>query len=166
VPQASVFVRALAWTAQRSYVLTQLNRTFELMARRLGPPAGAPQNGTAAPPAAARAFPRTRGQAITVRLIREFSAAVHAAGSRFVVVVTEGQGRAARELAQAVGDPLISYVYLDDAFRADDYARTHLPGDFHWNAAGHAIVAQTLARSLTDAKAVPADACALDAVRP
>lgn len=161
VPRANVVLRGFAWTAQRSYVLTQLNRTIESVARELGSGSDGvkQQSGAKAEAVAPRPYPRTKGQAITVRLVREIAASVRAAGSDFVVVFTEGQGKSARDFAQTVADPAIAYVYLDDAFRQDEYARTHLPGDFHWNAAGHALVAQAVVRSLIDLKKIPADAC-------
>ncbi|MCK6430964.1 MAG: SGNH/GDSL hydrolase family protein [Burkholderiaceae bacterium] len=161
VPRTNVVVRGFAWIAQQSYVLTQLNRSIESVARALGGGSGSAkqQSGAGAEAAAARPYPRTQGQAITVRLVREMAASVRAAGSEFVVVFTDGQGKSAREFSHAVADPAIFYVYLDDAFSPDDYARTHLPGDFHWSAEGHRLVARTIARSLIGSKKVPAEAC-------
>ncbi|MDL1859446.1 SGNH/GDSL hydrolase family protein [Betaproteobacteria bacterium PRO7] len=166
VPRTNVVVRGFAWVAQQSYVLTQLNRSIESVVRALGSGSGSAkqQSGPKAEPAAPRPYPRTLGQAITVRLVREMAASVRAAGSGFVVVFTDGQGKTAREFAQSVADPAIAYVYLDDAFPPDEYARTHLPGDFHWNADGHALVARTVARSLIEFKKVPAEACSPAAV--
>lgn len=167
VPQSNVVLRTFAQVAQQSYVLTQLNRSIEALVRSAGsgPSAARSPSETKAAPAPARPYPRTAGQAITVRLVRELAAAVRSAGSQFVVVLTDGQGESARELARAVADPTITYVYLDDVFRPAEYERLHLPADFHWNSAGHALVAETVTRALVESKKVPADACSSAAVR-
>lgn len=167
VPQSNLLLRTLAQIAQRSYVLTQLNRSIEVLARGAGaaPSAAPAQRQTKATFAPARPFPRTAGQAITVRLVRELATAVRSTGSQFVVVFTDGQGDDARELARAVADPDIVYVYLDDVFRAAGSGDLHLPQDFHWNAAGHALVAQTVTRALVEHTKVPSNACSVGTVR-
>jgi hypothetical protein len=140
-------------------VLTQLNRSIEAVIRSYRDAPGAQKAAQDGAAAAQRAYPRTQGQAITVRLLRELAASVRAVGSEFVVVLTEGQGKSARELEKAVGDPGISFVYLDDVLRPEDYERMHLRGDFHWNAAGHEVVAQTISRSLVQTRKLAPDAC-------
>lgn len=167
VPRSNVVLRTFAQIAQRSYVLTQLNRSIEAVVRSAGsgPSSEKPQSDTKAPRESARPYPRTAGQAITVRLVRELATAVRSAGSQFVVVLTDGQGESAHELARAVANPTITYVYLDDVFRPAEYERLHLPGDFHWNAAGHALVAETVTRALVESKKVPTDACSSANVR-
>ncbi|HXF47565.1 MAG TPA: SGNH/GDSL hydrolase family protein [Burkholderiaceae bacterium] len=167
VPQSNVLLRTLAQIAQRSYVLTQMNRTIEAMARGASAaPKAAPTPGQATEAlAATRPFPRTAGQAITVRLVRELATAVRSTGSQFVVVFTDGQGEVARELTRAVADPAIVYVYLDDVFREAESGDLHLPQDFHWNAAGHALVAQTVTRALVEHAKVPSNACPIGTVR-
>lgn len=165
VPQSNVLLRTLAQIGQRSYVLTQMNRSIEALARSAASASDAADSQAGQKAASARPYPRTTGQAITVWLVRELAAAVRATGSQFVVVFTDGQGGSAKELARAVADPAITYVYLDDVFDPGQFDRLHLPGDFHWNAAGHTLVAETVARALVEHKNVPADVCARSAVR-
>lgn len=166
VPQSNLVLRALAQIAQSSYVLTQMNRIIEALARGASAAPGAktaPEEKREAS-AQPRPFPHTAGQAMTVRLVRELASAVQAAGSQFVVVFTDGHGAMARKLANAVADPAIVYVYLDDAFREAGSGALHLPRDFHWNAAGHALVARTVLGALLEHAKLPPNVCPAGAV--
>jgi lysophospholipase L1-like esterase len=161
VPKMNALMRGLAQIAQRSYFLTQFNRSLEAISRNRSTSATSDaalpgSNVSVQPP---RAYPRTTGEAITVRLLRELAAAVHAGGSRFVVVVTEDQGDGSHWLAEAVADSRISYVFLEEVFPPAEHERFHLPKDFHWNTSGHALVARAVTASLVDNKTFPAEAC-------
>ena len=161
VPEMNALMRGSAQLAQRSYLLTQLNRSFEVMARNRSNSAASYATASASTLAVQRprTYPRTTEEAITVRLLKELAATVHAGGSQFVVVVTEDQGDSGRWLAEAVADPRISYVFLDEVFSPTEYESLHLSKDFHWNASGHALVARAVTASLIANKTLPTEAC-------
>lgn len=130
--------RAIVRTAWHSYVLTQAHRWYA--DRR----AAALEGLQAAPEAP---FPRSQSERLLVRLLEEFDRAVTADRSRLLVVLVDGFGWQADAIAQYLDHLGIDTVTLDRYVTADD-PTLHLPDGFHWNAAGHAIVADALAGRL------------------
>lgn len=91
------------------------------------------------------------GRALVVRLIEEMAARTAARGA-VLVVVTEGDAWLAEKLAQKRGTPRenrprIRVLDVGPALRRADAAgeTVWIPGDGHWTARGHEIVAEALA---------------------
>jgi hypothetical protein len=78
-------------------------------------------------------------------------AAEHGAAFRVVLIETSGGDAAPEtlELERQLDRRRIAYVSLDTAFAGRNTLATRYPKDGHWNAAGHAAVAEVLAPVVT-----------------
>ncbi len=139
VPRAPLWERAVFALARQSYVLNQLNRVRESWS--LGSALAAPAD--AREPAAKREFPATHAERLTTRLIAEVRREVEQDGAKFLVVLVDDI-YAGRRFHDYLAGLDIDVLSLDDHIAPDDTV-AHLPEDFHWSAAGHAIVAGALA---------------------
>jgi len=162
VPQNGFLLTTAAKAAQRSYVLTQLNRFIEGIEQsyadsvRPGPGDRAPSGESSA---LAGPFPRTVGETVTALLIQELFRSVKAAHADLVVAFTDGQKRRPHALQAFVAMPDMLFVHLDDIFLADQYERFHLREDFHWNAAGHLLAARAIVRALLGSAKISPEMC-------
>jgi lysophospholipase L1-like esterase len=91
-------------------------------------------------------FPRSAAEEVTTRLLLEFKRAVTREGAKLLVVLANGM-----TVAQKMADFLTKYnidsLVLDEYIDINDQS-LHLPDGFHWNPAGHKIVATVLAERL------------------
>ncbi len=147
MPAPNIFMETVSWLARQSYLLTQMGRTIQglAIARQVGPAAnkdGAPaQSGT--PP-----FPRSKAEKVTALLIQQFLQEVEAAGAEPAVIFQDRRGH---HISAFLGLETVPIVQLEDLAPDSDPERYHLRGDFHWNPAGHDLVAQKLLDALIEA---------------
>ncbi len=100
-----------------------------------------------------RAELRTTGRAwqLTRALVERFAAEVRDDGARFVLVdIDDDQPEASAELRRLAGILGVDFVEIGPLVRAAERGgdTLRLPGDRHWNPAGHALVAAELRRRL------------------
>jgi lysophospholipase L1-like esterase len=158
VPRANPLVRFAASTSKRSYLLTQLNRVFQGV-REKGEREKRAARRKKEPPRDDVEFPRTHAEKVTGLLVESFVSTVESTGASLIIVFVDGQGGRDRRLAGYLGETSATLVHVDDHIPSSDYDDHHLPGDFHWNPAGHAIVGDALLGVLVDSGMIPAESC-------
>ena len=104
-------------------------------------------------------FPRTPAERVTGKLVERFISSVEVTGAGLVIVFVDGQGGRDRRLAGYLGETTAALVHIDDYIPPEDYDAHHLPGDFHWNPAGHAVVGDAVLGVLLESAMLPADDC-------
>ena len=152
VARTAWWKRAVAALAGRSYLLNLAARY--LYVRDVGSVAGgAPSQPPGGPAVSASSprppFPRTPEDEITVQLLLELRRAVSTLqpSARLVVVFVDGMRGFSPEMAALLKPHAIDCLDLGEYLDSNDTA-LHLPGDFHWNAAGHQRVADIVQQHL------------------
>ena len=93
-------------------------------------------------------------------LVDSFISTVESTGAPLIIVFVDGQGGRDRRLAGYLGETSAALVHVDDYIPSSAYDDHHLPGDFHWNPAGHAIVGDALLDVLIGSGMIPEESCA------
>ena len=158
VPRANPVLRFAASVSKRSYLLTQLNRAIQ-GARQRGQHQARTQRRAVNDREAPVEFPRTPAERVTGKLVETFISTVEATGASLIVVFVDGQGGRDRRLAGYLGETTAELVHIDDYIPSEDHDTHHLPGDFHWNPTGHAVVGDAVLNVLLVADMIPPDAC-------
>jgi lysophospholipase L1-like esterase len=158
VPRANALLRFAASTSKRSYLLTQLNRVFQGI-REKGERERRAARRKKEPPRDDVEFPRTPAERITGLLVESFISTVESTGAPLIIVFVDGQGGRDRRLAGYLGETSAALVHVDDYIPSSAYDDYHLPGDFHWNPTGHAIVGDALLDVLLGSGMLPAESC-------
>lgn len=153
VPEPDRFVELTSSLARQSYLLTQIGRTIQglsLAGERTAAPAeeAAPKEKPRTP------FPRSQAERMTTLLIQEFLREVEASGAKPAVVFNDARGY---HITRFLGLNAMPVVQLEDLKLDPDPNRYRLPGDFHWNAAGHDEVAKRILAALVEADTL--DSC-------
>ncbi len=146
VPAPNIFIETASWLARQSYILTQMGRTVQglILARQADPAAnrdGAPARG------GTPSSPRSKADRVTALLIQQFLGEVKAAGAEAALVFKDRHGY----ISAFLDLETVAVVQLEDLALDPDPERYHLPGDLHWNPAGHDLVAQRLLDALIEA---------------
>lgn len=146
VPPPDFLVATLSSIARHSYLLTQLGRTIHGVELALEDvPAAAAGSAPTERQDGPAAFPRNKAERMTARLIAEFLSEVRASGAIPAVVFNDPRGGL---VSAYLGLDDIAVIQLGDMKDDPDPERYHLRGDFHWNAAGHDVVAQRILEGL------------------
>ncbi len=160
-------VRQVSWVrrlavkmAWESYILTRLQRyLYEIsvdkaMRQTYSQPASF-SNGISAATASQLSFPRTASWDILIRLLKAFNDVTSREGAKFLVAFVEDID--ARDASRYLKQLGVESVMLQDSINPTDPA-THLPGDFHWNAAGHQQAAEVLSAKVRELLGLPPEA--------
>lgn len=147
VPAPNIFIETVSLLARQSYLLTQMGRTIQglAIAWQAGPAAN--RDGARAQSRTSR-FLRSKAAKVTALLIQQFLQEVEAAGAEPAVVFGDWRGH---HISAFLGLETVTVVQLEGVTLDPDPERYHLPGDFHWNPAGHDLVAQRLLDALIEA---------------
>jgi hypothetical protein len=130
-PKANLLVRATAGLARRSFLLMQLGRAAQALMR------GARNRSPAQASSLVRqADPRAE---LLTAIVEEFGRRVREAGASYVVAFVGPRGsRLSRTLSLQPDDAIMGLAgHVNDSLY-------RIPGDVHWNADGHFIVADAL----------------------
>ena len=152
VARTAWWKRAVAGLAGHSYLLNIATRYLYLRdvaaapAGGATPGAGAPAHSPSPPRAP---FPRTPEDEVTLRLLLELRRTVSTLQPRakLLVMFVDGMRGFSPELAALLTPHDIACLDLGEYFDSSDPS-LHLPGDFHWNAAGHRRVAEIVQQHL------------------
>lgn len=146
VPEPNPLVVLASSIARQSYLLTQLGRTIQglTLARETK---AAPKEDKPKPERTAAPFPRTEAERMTTLLIEAFLREVEASGARPAIVFNDARGY---HITKLLGLDRMPVVQLEDLKLDPDPERYRLPGDFHWNAAGHKEVAERILNGLME----------------
>ena len=151
VPEPNPFVVFASSVARQSYLLTQLGRTIQglsLARESTAAPKATPKEDKPKAKTSTVAFPRSEAERMTTLLIQEFLREVVASGARPAVVFNDARGY---HITRVLGLANMPVVQLEDLKLDPDPERYRLPGDFHWNAAGHKEVADRILGTLIEA---------------
>jgi lysophospholipase L1-like esterase len=156
VRQVSWIRRLAVKMAWESYILTRLQRyLYEMGVNRAIQQASNQSTSTDVVAVATRPrppFPRTAAWNLLVKLLMAFNDATSREGAKLLVVFVEDID--ARDASQYLKQLGIESLPLQDSISPIDPA-THLPGDFHWNAAGHQQVAEVLSTKVRELLELP-----------
>lgn len=147
VPTPNIFIEKISSLARQSYILTQIGRMIQGLAisQEAKPAAG---NNDARAQSGAAKFPRSKAEYVTTLLIRQFLQEVRASGAKPVLAFNDARGQ---HISTFLGLESIPVLQLGDLKLDPDPERYRLRGDYHWNAAGHDIVAIRLLNALIEA---------------
>ena len=146
VPAPNIFIEAASSLARRSYLLTQLGRMIQRL--DIGRIAGHLANrGRAQASSDSQLLPPFKADKVMTLLIQEFLQEVEGVGANPAVAFDTGRGQ---YISAFLGLESIPVVQLEDLALDPDPLRYRLPGDFHWNSAGHEAVAQRILDALIE----------------
>ncbi len=147
VPAPNFFVEQTSSLARQSYLLTQIGRTIQgLSLSRERKPAEKKKDAQAQ--GRTPTFPRSKAEYVTTLLIQKFLQEVEATGAKPALVFNDARGQ---HISAFLGLEDLAVAQLGDLKHEPDPERYHLRGDYHWNAAGHDLVAQRLLSALIGA---------------
>jgi lysophospholipase L1-like esterase len=157
VPREGPLVRFAARTSKRSYLLTQINRVIHAARKEAKVAPEAPQVSEVR--ANEIDYPRTPAERVTGKLLERLLSSIEASGAKPVVVFVDGMQGRDRRLASYLGETGAELVHIDDYMPSGNHETHHLPGDFHWNPTGHAVVGNAVLDTMIESGVLPREAC-------